>query len=151
MPGDITFMNIALEEARIALSLDEVPVGAILVRDGEVISKGHNLRETTSDPTAHAEILALREAANKLGSWRLSGCTLYVTLEPCAMCAGACVNARVKRIVFGAFDERAGCCGSVADITDNWFNHSVESVGGVCEEECAGILKAYFSEKRKAE
>jgi tRNA(adenine34) deaminase len=128
-----------------------VPVGAILVRDGEVISKGHNLRETTSDPTAHAEILALREAANKLGSWRLSVCTLYVTLEPCAMCAGACVNARVKRIVFGAFDERAGCCGSVADITDNWFNHSVESVGGVCEEECACILKAYFSEKRKAE
>jgi tRNA(adenine34) deaminase len=151
MPGDVTFMNIALGEARIALSLDEVPVGAVLVKDGEVIAKAHNLRETTSDPTAHAEIIALREAANKLGSWRLSGCTLYVTLEPCAMCAGACVNARVKRIVFGAFDERAGCCGSVADITDNWFNHSVESVGGVCEEECAGILKAYFSEKRRTD
>ncbi|OQB21938.1 MAG: tRNA-specific adenosine deaminase [Firmicutes bacterium ADurb.Bin182] len=149
MMYDETFMKIALVEAKQALNEDEVPVGAAVVRDGMVLSAAHNIREAASDPTAHAEILALRAAANKLGSWRLSGCTLYVTLEPCAMCAGACVNARIQRIVFGAFDERAGCCGSVADITDNWFNHSVEVVGGICEEECSKILKAYFADKRQ--
>lgn len=148
MMTDETYMQMAIEEAKLAFELDEVPVGAVLVKDGFVLAKSHNLRETLSDPTAHAEILALRQAAEKQNSWRLSGCTLYVTLEPCAMCAGACVNARIKRIVFGAFDEKAGCCGSVADITDNWFNHSAEAIGGVCEQECMDVLKSYFSNKR---
>lgn len=141
-------MRIALEEAQGALEMDEVPVGAVLVMNGKVIARGHNLREASNDPTAHAEVLVLREAARKQKSWRLTGSTLYVTLEPCAMCAGAAINARVSRIVFGAFDDLAGCCGSVADITDNWFNHSIEVIGGLYEEECAALLEEYFAAKR---
>ena len=144
---DERFMRIALEEAQRAYELDEVPVGAVLVMRGKVIARAHNLCVASSDPTAHAEMLALRAAAREEGG-RLSGSTLYVTLEPCAMCAGAAINARVSRIVFGAFDSRAGCCGSVADITDGWFLHSIESVGGVLEEECAALLQAFFEEKR---
>ena len=144
---DERFMRIALEEAQRAYELDEVPVGAVLVMRGKVIARAHNLCVASSDPTAHAEMLALRAAAREEGG-RLAGSTLYVTLEPCAMCAGAAINARVSRIVFGAFDSRAGCCGSVADITDGWFLHSIESVGGVLEEECAALLQAFFEEKR---
>lgn len=145
---DEKYMRMALEEARAALELDEVPVGAVLVLDGKVIGRGHNLREAANDPTAHAEVLALREAGRVVKDWRLAGSTLYVTLEPCAMCAGAAVNARVSRIVFGAFDQMGGCCGSVADITDDWFNHSIEVSGGLFAEECAALLDEYFSTKR---
>lgn len=145
---DEKYMRIAIEEARAAQEMDEVPVGAVLVMEGKVIARGHNLREAANDPTAHAEMLVLREAARKCKSWRLTGSTLYVTLEPCAMCAGAAINARVSRIVFGAFDDLAGCCGSVADITDNWFNHSIEVSGGLYEEECGRLLDEYFSSKR---
>ena len=146
---DEKYMRIALEEAEAALEQDEVPVGAVLVMDGKVISRTHNLREASNDPTAHAEVLAIREAARKLDTWHLTGSTLYVTLEPCAMCAGAAVNARVSRIVFGAFDPAAGCCGSVAEITDGWFAHSIEVLGGVYEEECAALLNEYFRDKRE--
>lgn len=145
---DGKYMRMAIEEAQAALSLDEVPVGAVLVLDGKVIARAHNLREASNDPTAHAEVLAIREAARKLNTWHLTGSTLYVTLEPCAMCAGAAINARVSRIVFGAFDQVAGCCGSVADITDGWFNHSIEVIGGLYAEECADMLNDYFREKR---
>ena len=120
----------------------------MLVMDGKVIARAHNLREASNDPTAHAEVLAIREAARKMNTWHLTGSTLYVTLEPCAMCAGAAINARVSRIVFGAFDSVAGCCGSVADITDGWFNHSIEVIGGLYEEECADMLNEYFRDKR---
>ena len=145
---DEKYMRMASEEAQAALSLDEVPVGAVLVMDGKVIARAHNLREASNDPTAHAEVLAIREAARKMNTWHLTGSTLYVTLEPCAMCAGAAINARVSRIVFGAFDSVAGCCGSVADITDGWFNHSIEVIGGLYEEECADMLNEYFRDKR---
>ena len=144
---DERFMRMALEEAQRAFEEDEVPVGAVLVKSGKVIARAHNLTEAASDPTAHAEMNVLREGARAEGG-RLAGTTLYVTLEPCAMCAGAAVNSRVSRIVFGAFDPNAGCCGSVADITDGWFNHSIEVVGGVLEEECAALLRTFFERKR---
>lgn len=144
---DERFMRMALEEAQRAFELDEVPVGAVLVLRGKVIARAHNLCEAAADPTAHAEMLVLREAA-RLEGGRLAGSTLYVTLEPCAMCAGAAINARVSRIVFGAFDIRAGCCGSVADITDGWFNHTIEVAGGVLEQECAALLQDFFKDKR---
>ena len=145
---DGKYMRMAIEEAQAALSLDEVPVGAVLVMDGKVIARAHNLCEASSDPTAHAEMLVIREAAKRLNTWYLNGSTLYVTLEPCAMCAGAAINARVSRIVFGAFEPVTGCCGSVADITDGWFNHSIEVIGGLYAEECADMLNEYFREKR---
>lgn len=145
---DEKYMRMAMEEAQEALAMDEVPVGAVLVIDGKVIARAHNLCEAGNDPTAHAEVLVIREAARKLKSWRLNGSTLYATLEPCAMCAGAAINARVSRIVFGAYDPLAGCCGSVADITDNWFNHSIEVIGGVYQTECGGMLDEYFQSKR---
>ena len=144
---DERFMRMALEEAQRAFELDEVPVGAVLVHSGKFIARGHNLCEAASDPTAHAELNVLKEGARKQGG-RLVGSTLYVTLEPCAMCAGAAINARVSRIVFGAFDARAGCCGSVADITDGWFNHTIELTGGVLEQECAALLQTFFEKKR---
>lgn len=144
---DERFMKLALEEAQEALLLDEVPVGAVLVQNGKVLARAHNLCEAGDDATAHAEILCIREASRLLGG-RLSGCTLYCTLEPCAMCAGAALLARVSRIVFGAFDIRAGCCGSVLDITDGWFNHSIEVIGGVMEEHCVALLQRFFEDKR---
>lgn len=146
---DEEYMVMAIEEALSAAEMDEVPVGAVLVLDGKVIARGHNLAIASCDPTAHAEIVVLRTAARKLKTWRLSGSTLYVTMEPCAMCAGAAINARVSRIVFGAFDQFSGCCGSVADITDHWFNHSIEVTGGVKGDICAEILSDYFAGKRK--
>ncbi len=147
MRMDLKYMQLALEEAFEAYRLDEVPVGAVLVQGGKVIARTHNLCEAANDPTAHAELLAIREGCRQCDG-RLTGATLYVTLEPCAMCTGAAILSRVSRIVFGAFDERAGCCGSVVDITDGWFNHSIEVIGGVMEEECAGILTDFFHEKR---
>lgn len=144
---DERFMQLALEEAREALALDEVPVGAVLVKQGKVIARAHNLCEAANDATMHAELICIRDASRELGS-HLEGCTLYCTLEPCVMCAGAAILARLSRIVFGAFDLRAGCCGSVADVTDHWFNHSIEVIGGVMEQECVTLLQQFFEQKR---
>ena len=141
------YMRLALEEATLAFAAGEVPVGAVLVRGGEVFSRAHNLVETLHDATAHAELLCLRDAMEQLGG-RLTDCTLYVTLEPCAMCAGACVNAKLGRLVFGAFDEVAGCCGSKMDLTDKCFLHSVETWGGILEEDCKDLLSSFFQALR---
>jgi len=138
---DRAMMRLALQEAEEALSAGEIPVGAVLTRGGEVICAARNTREAARDPAGHAEINALREGARRLGAWRLSGCTLYVTLEPCCMCAGAIVQARVDRVVFGAYDEQAGCCGSLYRITeDPAFNHFAVAEGGLMAEECARVL-----------
>ena len=144
-----TFMREALEEAKKAFDLEEVPIGAVVVCDGRVIARGHNLRENLKDPTAHAEILAMRKAAEYLGGWRLHRCELYVTIEPCPMCAGAMVQARLKSVVFGAKDERAGCCGSVYNILQEpKFNHRVEIVSDVLAEECRQLMSEFFKRKR---
>jgi tRNA(adenine34) deaminase len=147
--GDQAMMALALDEARGAAAHGEVPVGAVVVHDGEVIARAHNLREGLQDPSAHAELLALREAARTLGRWRLTGCTLYVTLEPCAMCAGALVLARIDRLVYGCDDPKAGACGSVVDLVrEPRFNHRPEVVGGVLSEACGQILTEFFSSCR---
>lgn len=140
-------MRLALEEAQLAFDAGEVPVGAVLVKDGVVIAHAHNRVERDHDATQHAEIVCLREGMAKLGG-RLSDCTLFVTLEPCAMCAGACVNAKLGRLVFGAFDEVAGCCGSKMDLTDHCFLHSVETWGGILEDECKALLSRFFQALR---
>lgn len=143
------FMQQALLEAQKAYDMGEVPIGAVIVKDGEVIARGHNLRETGKDPTLHAEMVAIREAAQRLGGWRLTGCELYVTIEPCPMCAGAIIQARIQRVVFGALDPKAGCAGSLYNLLqDPRFNHRVEVVGGVMEEECRRIMQEFFREKR---
>jgi tRNA(adenine34) deaminase len=142
-------MTMALDEAAEALRHDDVPVGALVLRDGEVIARRHNERERTGDPTAHAELLALRDAAAVVGSWRLDGLTLVVTLEPCPMCAGALVGARVDRVVFGAADPKAGACGSLYNLcVDPRLNHEVEVVAGVRAGESADLLTAFFAERR---
>lgn len=147
---DEYFMNLAIKEAKKAYILDEVPVGAVIVRDGRIIASAHNSREIMKDATSHAEIIAIREACRALGGWRLMDCDMYVTLEPCPMCAGAMVNARIRRIVFGAFDLRAGACGSIMNIAeDSRLNHRIEVVSGVLEEECRKLLQDFFREKRK--
>ncbi len=146
--SDILFMKRALELARIAAKAGEIPVGAVIVRDGEIIAEGHNLREIERLSTAHAEIIAIESACRKLGGWRLSGCTLYVTLEPCPMCAGAIINSRVDRVVYGVEDARAGCFGSVINFNSYPFNHACEIESGVCAEECAAILREFFAERR---
>lgn len=143
------FMAVAIEEAKIALEKGEVPVGACIVQDGEIIVKAHNLRESYSDSTAHAEMLAIREASMRLGRWRLSDCSLYVTLEPCAMCAGAIIQARLGKLVFGAFDEKAGAVGSLYDIPRDFrLNHFVEVVAGIMSEETSELMKGFFTGKR---
>ena len=139
------FMQAALEEAKKAFDLGEVPVGAVVVRDGEIIARAHNLTETSKDPTAHAEILAIREAARVLGGWRLIGCGLYVTMEPCSMCAGAIVWSRIEHLYYGAKDPKAGAAGSLFDIPgDIRLNHNPGVTGGVMEEECSAIVKDFF-------
>ena len=141
----------ALREARRAFEVGEVPVGAVVVQAGQVIGRGHNQREALRDPTAHAELLAITAAANHRGDWRLAGCTLYVTKEPCPMCAGAIVNSRLKRLVFGAWDEQAGCCGSLYQLCrDPRLSHQVEVTGGVMEEECRTLLQEFFRRQRKS-
>ncbi|MFZ5862200.1 MAG: tRNA adenosine(34) deaminase TadA [Nitrospirota bacterium] len=143
------WMALALEEARAAAREGEAPVGAIVVVDGEVAARGRNRRETDRDPTAHAELIAVRDAAEHLGRWRLSGATVYVTLEPCPMCAGALILARVDRIVFGAYDPKAGACGSVVDLFESGrFNHRPEIVGGVMAEACGRVLSEFFEGRR---
>jgi tRNA(adenine34) deaminase len=149
MTQDPAWMELAVEEARRAAAAGEVPVGAVVVHAGEVVARAHNLRESARDPLAHAELLALRAAAAALGRWRLHGCTLYVTLEPCPMCAGAVVNARIDRLVFGARDPRAGAVGSIMDIVrDPRLNHRAEVVEGVGAEVAANLLQAFFADRR---
>src|SRR5512133_2428310 len=142
-------MSFALEEARLAAEEGEVPIGAILVCDGAIVGRGRNARETQPDPTAHAEMIAIRAGAERLGRWRLSGCTLYVTLEPCPMCAGALVNARVDRLVYGAADPKAGATGTLFDLSaDPRLNHRFEVSAGVLEEQCSQALTGFFRELR---
>jgi tRNA(adenine34) deaminase len=142
-------MGVALDEARAALGHDDVPVGAVVLHEGAVIARRHNERERTGDPTAHAEVLALRDAAVVLGAWRLSECTLVVTLEPCLMCAGASLNARVARIVFGASDPKAGATGSLYNVcADPRLNHEVPVEPGLRSAECAALLTAFFARRR---
>jgi tRNA(adenine34) deaminase len=142
-------MELALDEAALAVTHDDVPVGAVVLRDGEVIAQRHNERERAADPTAHAEVLALRDAAEVVGSWRLEGTTLVVTLEPCPMCAGAAVAARVDQLVFGAADPRAGACGSLYNLAvDPRLNHEVGVVSGVRADEAAALLTGFFEERR---
>jgi tRNA(adenine34) deaminase len=148
---DRDFMGEALAEAARAAALGEVPVGAVVVAAGRVVGRGHNRREVDADPLAHAELAAIREAARSLGGWRLLGTTLYVTLEPCAMCAGAIVQCRVERLVFGAADPKAGFCGSLGDLVrDPRLNHRVEVLGGVRAEECGALLREFFAGLRSA-
>ena len=142
-------MALAVAEARTAAAAGEVPVGAVAVIGGRLVAARHNEREGAADPTAHAEILALRDAASSVGGWRLSDLTLVVTLEPCPMCAGALVAARVKRVVFGATDPRAGACGTLYNLcTDPRLNHEIEVTGGIGAAECAALLSSFFAEKR---
>jgi len=146
---DVALMELALEQARAAAQLGEVPVGAVVALDGAVVAQAHNQRETTRDPLAHAEILAIRAAARVLGRWRLSGCTLYVTLEPCPMCAGAIVNARLDRVVYGATDPKAGAVQSLFQIvSDARLNHRAELCAGVLAEASAALLRAFFAARR---
>ena len=146
---DRRWMRAALDEAKRALASDDVPIGAVAVRQGLIIGRGHNRREADKDPTAHAEIIAIREAAAVLGMWRLEGVTLYCTLEPCAMCAGAMVLARLPRLVYGAADPKAGAAGSVIDITRHHrLNHRVQVEGGLFAEEAAELLRAFFRNLR---
>ena len=146
---DLSFMREALDLASEAAATGEVPVGAVVVKDGEIIGRGYNRPITTSDPTAHAEIIALREAARSLGNYRLTGCELYVTLEPCAMCVGAMVHARLARVVYGAADPKTGACGSIVDLPGlATFNHHGRFEGGILADECSGVLKRFFAERR---
>ena len=148
---DVMFMRLAIEEASCAIALDEVPIASVLVHNGKVIAQSHNYREIRQDPTAHAEMIVIREAAKTLGSWRLNETTLYVTLEPCPMCLGAVILARIPRVVFGARDPKAGACGSVLDFAnDARLNHRIEVVGGVLEQESRRLLKDFFKNLREA-
>lgn len=145
---DEYYMRLALDQAREAATQEETPIGAVLVWDGEVIASAYNRRELDRRATAHAEILAIEEACRKLGGWRLHKATLYVTLEPCPMCAGAIINARIRRVVYGAPDRKAGCCGSVTDLFREKFNHHPEVTGGVLAEESAALLTSFFKRLR---
>jgi tRNA(adenine34) deaminase len=148
-PRDEYFMRFALREAERALEHDDVPVGAVVVREGEVIASGHNERELRSDPTAHAEVIAIREAARHVGSWRVLDAVLYVTLEPCAMCAGAIVLSRIPRVVFATTDPKAGAAGSVLDVLATpQLNHRPEVAGGLLADEAAAQLRAFFASRR---
>lgn len=146
---DEKFMREALRLAEIAKDLGEVPVGAVIVRDGEILCGAYNLRETKRMATAHAELLAIEDACRILGGWRLPRAVLYVTMEPCPMCAGAIVNSRIERVVYGVKNFSAGCCGSVLDFNAYPFNHSFALSGGVCEEECKALLQSFFAKKRE--
>ena len=147
--SELEFMREAISLAAVAAASGEVPVGAVVVKDGEVIGRGSNRPIGTSDPSAHAEIVALREAAARLGNYRLTGCELYVTLEPCAMCVGAMLHARLARVVFGAPDPKTGACGGATDLaSDSKLNHQTAFAGGVLADECGALLKRFFAERR---
>ena len=145
------YMTEALFEARRALEEDEVPVGAVIVKDGKIIARGHNRRMQNCDPTAHAEIEAIREACRARGTWRLDGCTLYVTLEPCPMCAGAILNARIPTVVYGAREAKSGSCGSVIDLFFENYGFQPRVYGGVMKDECAALLRDFFFRMRERE
>lgn len=146
---DAEYMQLAIEQAKIAESYDEVPIGAIVVYEGEVIARGYNRRELDEDPAGHAEFIALKKASEKLGHWRLSGCTVYVTLEPCLMCAGLMYQSRIDRCVYGARDPKAGALGTLYQINaDERLNHRFEVTAGVLEDECAGLLSGFFAKLR---
>jgi tRNA(adenine34) deaminase len=148
--SDCDYMREALREAAKAGEMGEIPIGAVIVKDGEILARAHNLKETRQDPTAHAEMVAISEAVARLGYWRLEGATMYVTLEPCPMCAGALVMARVQRLVYGAADPKAGAVGSLMDIARHpGLNHRLEVKAGVLEEESAGLMKEFFRKLRK--
>jgi tRNA(adenine34) deaminase len=149
-PSDFDFMRMALQEASEAAEDGEVPVGAVIVHEGRIIGRGRNACERLQDATAHAEIVAITAASQALGSWRLEACTLYVTLEPCPMCMGACLNARVPRVVYGAFEPKAGACGSVVDLrAPPGYNHRIEATSGVLGGESAMLLKSFFRALRE--
>ena len=151
LTSDALFMQEALSQARNAWVLGEVPVGALVVRDGEIIATGFNQPIANHDPTAHAEIMALRAAAAVMGNYRLPGCELFVTLEPCVMCAGAMMHARLARVVYGATDPKTGACGSIVNLfAESKLNHHTEVIGGVLAEECSQLLKDFFAERRRA-
>lgn len=143
------YMSEAMREAELAEKIDEVPIGAVIVRDGKIIARAHNRRETDKCATAHAEMLAIEEACRTLGGWRLPGAVMYVTLEPCAMCAGAIINARIEKVVYGASDIRFGALGSLINLAELPFNHIPEVVSGILQPECKNILSEYFRRKRK--
>lgn len=149
---DEELMREALEEARLAAAQGEVPVGAVVAKNGEIIARAHNTRETLKDATHHAELLAITRACKALGGWRLWECEMFVTLEPCPMCAGAVINSRLKRVVYGAADERAGCCGSVVNLFDYPFNHKPQIESGLLADESLALMQGFFKmlrEKRK--
>lgn len=147
---DFKYMKLAMEEATKAAEIDEVPVGAVIVRYGEVVGRGYNRRETDKSPLAHAEIMAISEAARNLGGWRLLDCTMYVTLEPCPMCAGAIIQSRIDKLVYGAKDPKSGACESKLELISGYsWNHKVEISSGILEEECSTVLTEYFRKKRQ--
>jgi tRNA(adenine34) deaminase len=149
-PIDEKWMALAIEQAKLAEKIDEVPVGAVLVQDDRLIAEAHNQPISNHDPTAHAEIQLLRKAGKKLNNYRLPNTTLYVTLEPCTMCLGAMIHARVSKVVFGAFDEKTGVCGSCDDLSSsNCFNHSIKISGGILANDCKELLQQFFTRKRK--
>lgn len=144
------YMKIAINEAKKALKKEEVPIGAIIVKDGEIIAKAYNIKESKHDTTKHAELIAIQKASKKLESWRLNGCEMYTTLEPCPMCAGAIINSRIKKVYIGAIDEKTGAVGSVLNMFNDYkFNHNVEYENNILREECSKILKDFFNELRK--
>lgn len=150
MEKDIYFMRKALEQAGKAYKINEVPVGAVIVKNGKIIARGYNKKETRKDSTEHAEINAIKKACKKLNTWRLIGCTMYVTLEPCSMCAGAIIQSRIDRLCIGTMDEKTGSCGSVLNLLEDYkFNHHVELENKICEKECREILKKFFRELRQ--
>lgn len=150
MDEKIKFMKEALKEAQKSYKKEEIPVGAIIVKDGKIIARGHNLKETKTDPTKHAEIIAIQKACKKLQTWRLTGCTMYVTLEPCSMCAGSLIQSRLDKVVIGTMDEKTGACGSVLNLlADYKFNHIVQIETGIMQEECKTILQQFFKELRE--
>ncbi|MDH5640416.1 MAG: tRNA adenosine(34) deaminase TadA [Nitrospira sp.] len=150
--ADLHFMQLALRQAALAPADGEVPIAAVLVREGQILASAHNLRETQQDPTAHAEMIVIRQAAEQLHTWRLTETTLYVTLEPCPMCAGAIVQSRIPRLVFGAWDPKAGACGSIFDITnERRLNHRVNVMGGILEQESQALLQHFFRTKRNGD
>ena len=145
---DVFFMKQAIKRAKKAAAIGEVPIGAVIVKDGKIISSGYNLREKKNNSLLHAELVAINRACKKLSAWRLEDCTLYVTIEPCAMWAGAVINSRIKRVVFGGYDYKAGVYGSVFNISDYAFNHFYEVTGGVLEKECTSLLTDFFTRLR---
>lgn len=142
------FMKIALKEAMVAEKMNEIPVGAVIVKDNEVISVAHNLIETLKDPTAHAEVLAIKKASKALGDWRLSGCDMYVTLEPCPMCTGAIIQSRIRRVYIGTFNSISGCCGSVLNIAQSEALNSIVDIKWLYDEQCSSILREFFKKNR---